>query len=296
MSRQFLKHLHCSGALLILLAAFGPGEAVAGAWVQPRGGYFAKFSASYLYTDTELDANGNEVPLLDTNELVRAAAYREIALSSYVEYGVRDRITVIGAVPFKIATSRRTEISEDASLVRDIDVTNAGWSDLYLASRTALLRGRHPAALEAGVKLPLGYEAAPENGGPALGTGEADFEVALLASFGARYVYASARGAYRVVGGSLDDTVGFSAELGGSYGRGFAQALIEGWYTTGEISTLDVSSTVQIPNQDLLKLIATLGVRTGAHTSLAAEIYHVLDGRNAPAGTTVALGIAFKSP
>jgi hypothetical protein len=53
---------------------------------------------------------------------------------------------------------------------------------------------------------------------------------------------------------------------------------------------------VQVPNQDLLKLIATLGLRTGAHTSVAAEVFHVLDGRNAPAGTTVALGIAFKAP
>lgn len=296
LTRRFIKNLRCYIAILAALATVAPRGVVAGPWVQPRGGYFAKFSASYLYTDTELDSDGNEVPLLDSNPLVRAAAYREVAISGYVEYGLEDRLTVLASVPFKIATSRRTEFSEDASLLRDVDVTNAGWSDLYLGARAALVRGRHPAAIEAGVKVPLGYEAAPENGGPALGTAKADFEVAVLAGFGARHVYGSARGAYRVAGGPLDDLIGFSAELGGSHGRVFAQALVEGWYTTGEIGTLEVSSTVQVPNQDLLKLIATLGLRTGAHTSVAAEVFHVLDGRNAPSGTTVALGIAFKAP
>jgi hypothetical protein len=295
LSRRFLKYLRCSPVILAVTAGMA-SPAFAGAWVQPPGGYFAKFSGSYLYTDTELDANGNEVPLLQSNELVRSAAYREVALSTYVEYGLHERFTVLGSLPFKIATSRRTEISEDASLVRDVDVTNAGWSDLFVGGRGALLRGRRPAAVEAGLKIPLGYEAIPENGGPALGTAEVDFEVALLAGFAARHVYASARGAYRVAGGSLDDQIGFSAEIGGVHQRIFAQALVEGWYTTGEIETLDVSSTTQVPNQDLLKLIATVGFRTGAHTSVAAEVYHVLDGRNTPAGTTVALGLAFKAP
>jgi hypothetical protein len=282
--------------LAVVLTASAAAPAWAGPWVQPRGGHYAKFSASYLYTTSELDADGNEVPLLETNELVQSAAYREVVLFGYVEYGWRDRMTVLASLPYKIATSRRTEISQDASILRDVDVTNAGLSDLSLGARGALLRGRRPVAIEAGLKLPLGYDDAPDNGGPALGTGKVDFEAALLAGFGARHVYGSARGAYRVNGGSLDDQVGFSAQLGGSYGRGFAQALVEGWYTTGEIAPLDVSSTVRVPNQDVLKLIASVGLRTGAHASVVAEVYHVLDGRSAPTGTTAALGIAITAP
>jgi len=277
------------------LATGAISGAQAGPWVQPRGGHFAKFSASYLYTTTERNTNGDVVPILDSNPLVQSAAYREIMLSTYVEYGWRDRVTLVGSVPYKIATSRRTEIASDVSLVRDVDITNAGWSDLVIAARGALGRGRYPTAIEAGVKIPLGYSSAPDNGGPALGTGKADFEAALLAGFGASHVYASARAAYRIRGGSLDDEVGFSAQAGGSRGRWFTQALVEGWYTTGPIEPLDVSSTLEVPNQDALKLIATLGARIATNTSLVAEIYHVLDGRNTPTGTTIALGLVLQS-
>ena len=294
-TRLDFKHLQATAAVVAATIAVVP-PVLAGPWVQPRGGYFAKLNASYLYTRSEFDANGREVPILNSNPLVESAAYREVVLFTYAEYGWRDRLTVLGSVPFKIATSTRTEITEDASLRREVDVTNAGWSDLFLGARGALRKGRYPLALEAGVKVPLGYDAGPENGGPALGTGKPDFETALLAGFGASHVYGCARAAYRVCGGDLDDQVGFSAELGGSHRQVFAQALVEGWYTTGDIVALDVSSTMRIPNQDLLKLIASMGVWTAPHAAVLAEVYHVLDGRNTPTGTTVALGIVFRKP
>ena len=290
-----IRHWRIAAAL-VLAAGNLASPASAGPWVQQRGGYFAKFNASYLYTRNEFDAEGHEVPILDSNPLVQSAAYREVVLFTYVEYGWLDRLTVVGSIPFKIATSTRTEISDDASLRREIDVTNAGWSDLVIGARGALVRGRHPAAFEAGVKIPLGYDGSPDNGGPALGTARPDLEAALVAGFGAAHVYASARAAYRVCGGSLDDQIGFSAEAGGSHRGFFMQALVEGWYTTGDIEPLDISSTVMVANQDLLKLIVSAGVRTGARTSLVAEVYHVLDGRNTPTGTTVALAIVFRAP
>ena len=280
-----------AGALALVLVA--AGRAHAGPWVQSRAGYFAKFSASYLYTTSEFDSHGDEVPILTSNPLVRSAAYREVDLSTYVEYGLLDRITVVGSLPFKIATSRRTEISTDATVIREIDVTNAGLSDLFLGARTALHRGPFPAAVEAGVKIPLGYERVPENGGPALGTGDPDGWVALLAGFGAASVYTSARVGYRVRGGDLDDEIGFGVDLGARRGRAFGQVVVEGSYTTGDIETLDVSSTTVVPNQDVLKLVVTAGARTGEHASVFAELYHMLDGRNTATGTTVAVGLVF---
>lgn len=282
--------------VLFLGATCAATAAVAGPWVQPRGGYFAKFSASYLYTQNELNSSGDKVPLLHANPLVQSGAYREVVLFSYAEYGVHDRLTLIGSLPFKIATSSRTEISSDAGSIREIDATNAGFSDLSLGARAALARGSRPVALEAGIKIPLGYQQMPENGGPALGTAKPDFEAALLAGAGAAHAYACVRAAYRVCGGTLDDQAGFNAEVGASHGRMFAQAVVEGWYTTGEIATLAVSSTQLAVNQDITKLIVTAGVRMSAHTALAAEVYHVLDGRNTAAGTTIALGFAIKTP
>jgi hypothetical protein len=278
-------------ALGLFLAAAAPDDAGAGPWTRSRGGHFAKFSASYLYTRTEFDSNGDEVALLTSNPLVQDAAYREVVLSSYVEYGMRDRVTLVGSLPFKVVTSTRTEISSDATVIREIDVTNGGLSDLLAAVRVALLRGRFPAAFEAGLKIPLGYESVPENGGPALGTGKVDATASVSAGLAGASVYAFAWTAYRARGGVLDDDVGFGLEAGAHSGRAFAQALIEGWYTTGDIEPLEVSATTVTPNQDLLKLVASAGVHTGEFASVAAEVYHVLDGRNTATGTTVAVAL-----
>jgi len=279
----------CVAAGLLLLGLAGP--AAGGPWTRAKGGHYAKFSASYLYTDTEYDYQGNEVPLLTSNPLVQSAAYREVDLSAYVEYGITDRISLVGTLPFKILTSRRTEISDIADLIREIDATNAGLSDLSIGARQALVTGRWPVSVEVTGKVPLGYDATPDNGAPALGTGYADLSGALLAGRSARGIYATASAAYRVRGGPLADDVGFAAQLGGSGGGFSAQALLEGWYSTVDPEPLDVSSTVAVPNQDVLKLIASLGWQLNTEAAIVAEVYHVLQAKNAPAGTTAAVGL-----
>lgn len=284
--RRRLSALGTSG-LLVLLAV----PASAGPWTQPRGDSYCRFSFSYLYTRTEFDARGEEVPILTSNPLVRSAAYREVAVSSYVEYGVRDRLTLVASLPFKILTSQRTELSTDASLVREVDVTNAGLADLWVGVRRAIHRGRFPVAVEIGGKAPLGYDRTPDNFGPALGTGYADAEFAALAGFGARSVYASTRVAYRVLGGDLDNAVGFALEAGGHHERVFAQFLFEAWRSTGEIRELDVSSTAVVPNQDVTKLIVTAGARVNGRVALTVEAYSMLAGKNVATGTTAAMAL-----
>lgn len=272
--------------------ALGVAEAcLAGPWTRPRGGHYTKLAASYLYTDTEFDHEGDEVPLLTTNPLVQSAAYREVALSAYVEYGITDRWTLVSALPFKILTSRRTEISELADLVRDVDVTNAGLSDLSIGMRRGLVSGPRPVSVEVIGKVPLGYDAEPDNDGPALGSGHADLAASLAAGASARGLYATASGTYRVRGGPLADDFGFSAQLGGTRGRVSAQALIEGWYSTVDPGPLDESSTTAVANQDVLKLIGSLGWQMAPGVAIVAEAYHVLQGRNTATGTTAALAL-----
>jgi hypothetical protein len=278
-----------AAAGLLILALAEPS--LAGPWTRTRGGHYARFSASYLYTDTEYDYRGNEVPLLTSNPLVQSAAYREVDFSAYVEYGLTDRLSVVGALPFKILTSRRTEISDLADLIREVDVTSGGLSDLSAGVRQALTGGRWPVSLEVMARVPLGYDATPDNGAPALGTGHADLSGALLAGTSARGMYVTASAAYRVRGGPLADDAGFAAQVGGSRGRVSGQALLEGWYSTVDPQELDVSSTMAVPNQDILKLIVSLGWQWTPQSAVVAEVYHVLDAKNAPAGTTAALGL-----
>lgn len=263
----------------------------AGPWTRPRGGHYTKLAVSYLYTDTEFDHDGDEVPLLTANPLVRSAAYREVAISAYVEYGINDRWTLVGALPFKILTSRRTEITELADLVREVDVTNAGLSDLSLGVRRALVTGSRPVAVEVVGQAPLGYDADPGNSGPALGSGHAEAAVSLAAGLSARGAYATVSGTYRVRGGPLADEMGFALQAGGSSGRLSAQALLEGRYATVDPGPLDVSSTVAVANKDVTKVIASLGWQLAPGAAVVAEAYHVLRGRNAATGTTGAVAL-----
>jgi hypothetical protein len=279
-----------------LLASLGdPGLCHAGPWTQPRGGSYTKIALSYLYTRTEFDSQGNEVPLLTTNPLVRSAAYREVDLFGYMEYGIRDGWTLVGALPFKILTSQRTEISELADLVRNVDVTNAGLADLSIGVRRSLVRGRRPLSLEVVAQLPLGYDPTPDNDGPALGSGEPDIAASLLAGTNLRGLYATASAAYRVRGGPLANDIGFAAQVGGASGRLSGQALLEGWYSTVAPAPLDVSSTVAVTNQDVLKLILAAGWQTAPGAAVVVEAYHVIQGKNTATGTTVALALVIEN-
>jgi hypothetical protein len=279
-----------AAALLALFAAL-PGAATAGPWLQKPGGYFVKAAFSYLYAESEFDHGGDEVPVLTSNPLVRSAAYREIVLNTYVEYGLDERATLVGSLPFKILTSRRTEITDLADLIREVDVTNAGFSDLHIGVRSPLLRGRHPVSGEVRVKVPLGYPKRPANSGPALGSAEVDVTASILAGTTLRGAYATASAAYRVRGGSLADDVGFSLQVGGARRRLSGQALVEGWYSTVDPAPLDESSTARAANQDVLKVIGTLGYRTAERATVAVEAYHILSGKNAATGTTVAAAL-----
>ncbi len=277
--------------LAAALVALAATPTRAGAWLQAPAGYYAKFSASYVYSETEFDNTGAVVPILTSNPLVRAAAYREVDLSTYVEYGLSPRATIVGSLPFKVLTSRRTEITDLADLIREVDVTNAGFSDLHLGVRTPVVRGHTPVSVELVGKVPLGYDRSPSNGGPALGSGYADLIGAILVGTTIRSGYLSASASYRVRGGPLADDAGFLAQAGGTRGRVSGQAMLEGWYSTVPPAPLEVSSTTEPANQDVLKVIASLGVRTGAHAVVAAEMYHVIDGKNTVTGTTVAISL-----
>ncbi len=274
--------------LAALLLAFA-GAAWAGPWTRARGTSYSKFTASYLYTTSEYDANGEQVPILTSNPLVQSAAYRDVSLSSYVEYGIRDQLTLVASLPFRILTSRRTELSSDATIEREVDVTNAGLADLWVGLRRALRRGRYPVAIDAGIKAPLGYDRTPDNGGPALGTGYADAEFALSAGYGARHAYGVIRAGYRVYGGDLDNAAGLAAEMGAHRDPVFVKLELDAWRSSGEILPLDVSSTTVVPNQDVTTLVAALGMRASEQVSLALETYYVLAGKNVATGTTVAL-------
>jgi hypothetical protein len=285
-----------------LLAAAAMGMAAApvqgGAWVQKKDSYYFKVAVSYLDSDRELNFNGDEVDILSGDTLSVDASYRDVTISTYLEYGITDRLTVVGTLPFKVLTSKRTQLSDLAADVRrDVDATTGGLGDLGLGLRYPLLTTPFPVSLQGTVKMPLGYDRSPENMGPPLGSGHVDVEAALLAGVSLYpfpgYITGSA--GYRARGGELADELMFNIEGGVTWRRVMARFGADATYSTGDPPDLArTSSSVVITEQDVVKVTPAVAVLLSDEISLVIEAFHTVDGKNTVTGTTWSAGIAFR--
>lgn len=300
-TRRAARWIGCATVLGMSVACL-PADGLAGAWLQKRDSYYFKVSASYLSSTKELNFHGDEVEILSGDTLLTDTSYRDVGVSLYLEYGLDDRLTVVGTLPFKVLTSRRTEVSRVAGLDREVEAVNGGFGDLSLGLRYPLLTGSLPVSVQGAVKLPLGYDNRPENGGPPLGSGRVDLEGLLLAGLSLYPFpgYVTGGAGYRVKTGDLDDEVIFSVEAGAEWRRLMARVGIDGLYSTSDPPNLAasgggrVSSAVIVTNQDILKLTPGLSYSLSDEVSFVAEAFHILSGKNTVTGTTYSLGIVYR--
>ena len=290
----------CFVALTAL--ALWPATALGGAWVQEKSSYYFKISSSYLFTETELNFDGQEVNILSGEDQLTNTSYRDIGAALYVEYGLTDRLTVVGALPFKVLRSRRTEVNDLIDLTRDIEVVNGGLSDLNVGLKYPLRMTPFPLSVYGAAKLPLGYDRRPENEGPPLGSGRVDLEGHLLAGVSLYPFpgYVTGGVGYRARTGDLDDEYLFSIEAGVSWGRLMGRIGLDGLYSTtdppnlAELDARAVSSAVVVTNQDILKLAPGVTLSLTDEISLVAEAFHIIDGKNTVTGTTYAAGVVYQ--
>jgi hypothetical protein len=287
-------------AAFVLCAAAGSADAQA--WTQSRGRWYASLTGSYLETEEEFNYRGAEQPIYAEDPARSDVVYRELASSLYLEYGVRERLTLVVASAYK-----NVRISETIQLVagyppQEAIRTNYGFSDLWLSGRAPLLRRRAVASVQCGVKVPLGYDPTPDNGGPPLGTGEVDGDFGAHVGAGLGRAYVSGGGSYRVRGGEFHDEWWLDAEAGGTMSRWFVKARLEGvrnsqdppdlaGYTVETPVSPGVLNQVVVGDQDVTKFIGQIAFEIAQGWSVVGDVYHVLSGKNTISGTTFAVGI-----
>ena len=275
-------------------------DAAAGAWVRKKAGYYFKTSGAYLFATDEYDHNGNVVDIFSNLLLVDNTSFRDVGVSAYFEYGITDRLTLVGSLPFKVLSSERRELANENTPVRRLELVNGGLSDLWMSLRYPLVRGPLILSLQGGAKLPLFYDPSPPNEGSPLGSAKVDVEGRVLVgkSLYPFPGYLGVEAGYRLRGGNLDDEILLGAEGGVTLGRVFTKVGVDALFSTVDPRDLTVSAddgrSVLVANQDIVKLNPVVGYSITAGLTVTAEIFHVLSGKNTVKGTTYSVGLVFE--
>ena len=285
--------------LAALLLAAAPGRLEAGAWTQSKGGFYSKLAglsfSSLAYLDTDGERHDRAV---DPQEELS-----DRGLSAYLEYGLLDRLTLVASLPYKslsFTNPREARYFEalDSTIVREHpDQSASGLADLELRLRWRLLLDPAVVSLAAGGKLPLGYEVPgelPESYVP-LGTGETDAEVRLLVGRSLYPVpgYVTGTLGYRLRGGEYGNELFHGLEAGYSWNRLLVKGVVEGIQTLGDCGATGETGGL-VGDQNNLKLSPGLIWSINDRLEISADLFHIAAGCNTAAGTTYAVGLAFK--
>ena len=308
--------------LAALLLAIAPTQLHAGAWTQAPGGMYFKIAGLSFRSQDYLDAIG------DRRERVAKPSLEELSdesISAYLEYGLLERLTLVATLPYKRLVYENTEVKvfnrsdgPDTTITRiHPDEINSGLADLELRLRWRLLRNPAVVSLAIGGKFPLGYDmdqdsigsldaggiglgpspvadgAGADNKVP-LGTGERDIDMRLLVGKSLYPLpgYLTSMVGYRKRGGAFSDEFFYGLEAGVTYKRLLVKGVVEGMRTMGDCGAMGQGGLVG--DQDILKLAPGLIWSLSKHLELGVDLFHIAAGCNTAAGTTYAVGLAFK--
>ena len=309
--------------LAALLLAIAPTQLHAGAWTQAPGGMYFKLAGLSFHSQDYLDAAG------ERRERVAKPSMEELSdesISAYLEYGLQERLTLVATLPYKRLVYKNTEVKvfnrsdgPDTTITRiHPDEVRSGLADLELRLRWRLLRNPAVVSLALGGKIPLGYDidqdsigsldagglglepspvdgtAGADNKVP-LGTGERDIDIRLLLGTSLYPFlpgYFTNTVGYRKRGGAFSDEIFYGFEAGVTYKRLLVKGVVEGMSTKGDCGAMGQGGLVG--DQDILKLAPGLIWSLSKNLEIGVDLFHIAAGCNTAAGTTYAVGLAFK--
>jgi len=293
--------LFLTGSLLIILQS----NICAGAWTQKSGSYYIKFETSYLKTFKEYNHKGEQLNILEEQFIFKDAFFRDISLRAYAEYGLFNNLTIIGKLPIKISTSGY--FLDDLYSQGEVSRTTTGLGDLNVALKYGVITQPVAVAVRGGLKIPMGYEKHPDNGGPQLGSGEIDLQgmVEIGLSLHPLPMYLGGGIGYHNRGGALHDEFVYHLETGYTLDQWFFKLYFNGIKNTKTPPDL-YGDEIQLPltggggitpdyifgDIDLNQISFTLSRQIKEGMSIEATVYQILSGKNTVTGQTYSLGLA----
>ena len=281
--------------LAILLAAV-PAQLGAGAWTQAPGGLYLKIAGLSFRSQEYLNAEGKRLDRLEKPSMEELS---DRNASLYLEYGVRERLTLVASLPYKRLVHKKTEVRHFESLDTTItrifpDENESGFADLEMRLRWRVLQDPAVVSVTLGGKLPLGYEMQEESNVP-LGTAEIDGDTRLLVGKSLYPLpgYVTSGIGYRRRRGIFSDELLYSFEAGFTYKDLLVKGVAEGVRTFGDCGATGAMGML-IGDQNSLKLAPGVIWSLNERLEIGADLFHIAAGCNTAAGTTWALGLAFK--
>ena len=270
------------GVLATALSMWMPAVVVAGAWTQPQGGYYAKTALLRLVSTESLDEGGDHVERLGNGEL------RDLTISTYAEYGLTDRLTLVASAPYKRLEDRRTFAGQGVAIERARRL-----GDLELRLRWLMRRQPLITSLAFGGKIPLGYPVDDDTRVPP-GTGEIDGDIRFLLGHSLYPVpaYVTGEVGYRRRGGIFNDETFFSLEGGYTVDRLLIKGLATAVRTRGSCSGGAQGDLVG--DQNLLKLSPGIIYGVSERAEFSVELIGVASGCNTAVGNSLVVGVALK--
>jgi len=254
----------------------------AGAWTQPKGGLYDRFSMNYYYADDEFGSGGRTDFPLHGN-------FKDFHAGNYIEYGLTDRITLINSLFYKTIRKEDDEVKQHSSGLGDVD----------LAAKYKIAEGPWGVLSGQGlVKIPGPYD---EDIPLPLGNKQWDVEARLL--YG-RSLYPHIPGyvnfeiAYRVRFGDPSDELRYLAEFGMDFTKQFyGRVKLDGIYSMNNGADFDKSGNPTITNNfNLGKVFVTAGYKIAKRWGLEVEYTPELCGKNTAAGATYSLALVYQMP
>ncbi len=284
-----------------------------GAWTQKKSKFFLKMSGHYLYSTSEFNHNANNAPIFAERPGFENASFQDFSLTTYFEYGISDRLTLISTLPAKFLNSRwdrfiefRDENGNPAKESIPESPANSGFADLSIAGRYLLLDRAVVLSLQGGFKLPLFYDARPDNSGSPLGTSDIDLEALFLIgkSLQSHPLYVTGGIGYRHRTGPLHDELLFNAEIGYQLKRFLIKLNLDGIRNTTTPPDLagitvvtplpgggGVVPSVVVGDQHILKISPAIIFDVSRKLAIQAEVMHIFAGTNTVNGSIYSLGV-----
>ena len=292
--------------LLAIIGLLLGSQLYAGAWTQKKKSYYLEFSSSYSQSASEFNFRGNKQDILADFSFYQNTSYRELRIDAYGEYGLTDYLTVVSYLPFKYAIDKRRIVGV-GYLDNTVRTTaTPGLADAVIGSRVRIWHDGLAISVESAFKIPLGYDTSNDNEGPALGSGEVDWQNMLWLgkSFRTLPIYTTGHFGYRKRNGVLNDEILYHLEVGYSRGPLSFKLAFNGVQNTGELRDIYGEEVItplpggggEVPvrifgDQDFTKFNLDIIWQAQSNVAIKLKTFHTPIGKNVIAESIVGLAL-----